>query len=665
MNKPSHLMKYFVLLASASILASCSGGATPAAPATQPPAEKPAATAASTEATKAPDAKPAGKYQEAPMWADMVKSGKLPPVDQRLPSEPFVVGPGVLQSEKNVPDWKPGKYGGTLHTAHAVANWSPDVFVMLNEPVLKAPDLSVQGVKGNVVQDFKVSSDNKEFTFTMRKGLKWSDGEPVTTEDVRFTWEDIYGNDKLYSTGLPSRFKVGYSVDGTPGKLQIVDDFTFKVTFDAAYGGFVRNLTIEGWNGYTELINPSHYLKKYHIKYTSLDKMKDDLTAAKLTNEWWNLFNLKRCQNWDMTNPKCVDYPALNPWIGTKADQGLLKFKRNPYFYMVDTEGKQLPYIDEIISVQAADVEMVNVKVVSGDVDYLRESTALIKVPMYKEAEDKAKINTILLDMHVDSSGLYLNQIFSDTNWQKASSDIRFRQALSHAINRKELIDTLYYGYASMPDVSVGPQNYNYDVAAASKLLDDMGLKKGSDGMRTYADGKPVLMLIEHAAWAPDIGPAAELAAQYLNAVGIKTSVKKLEGNAFNQKGDANEIQASIGWSHDQGWDNGYTSVPGWGTNLWWDTWINSKGKQGVEPPAWVKQGVELNKKRWESVSGSDEYNKLKEEGYKWSRDNLPFINFVEQVKYPMIAKKNLRNMASAGFAIGNNFQGVQLWFDQ
>jgi peptide/nickel transport system substrate-binding protein len=598
--------------------------------------------------------------------ADQVKAGKLPPVDQRLPTEPFVVGPGVLQSKDNVPDWKPGKYGGTLHSSHAVANWSPDFFVMMNEPLLKAPDLSVQGVKGNIVQDFKVENNNQDFTFSMRKGLKWSDGQPVTSADVAFTWNDIYGNDKLYPNGLPSRFHVGFSSDGQPGKLQVIDDYTFKVSFPAPYGGFIRNLTIEGWNGYTELLNPSHYLKKYHIKYTTLDQMKDDLTANKLTNEWWNLFNLKRCQNWDMTNPKCVDYPALNPWIGTKAEQGVLKFERNPYFYMVDTEGKQLPYIDELITTQAADVEMVNVKVVSGDVDYLRESTALVKVPMYKEAESKANINVILLDMHVDSSGLFLNMTYSDTNWQKASQDLRFRQALSHAVNRKELIDTLYYGYASMPDVTVGPQNDNYDVAAANKLLDDMGLKKGADGFRSYADGSPVKLLIEHAAWAPDIGPAAELTAQYLNAIGIKTDVKKDESNAYNQKGAANEIQATVGWSHDQGWDNGTASgiFGAWSTSGAWNDWMTSKGKNGTEPPAWVKQAYELDTKRWESVSGSDDYNKLKEQAQAWSRDNLPFINYVEKVKYPMIAKKNLMNMATAGWAIGNNFQGVQMWFD-
>jgi peptide/nickel transport system substrate-binding protein len=367
-----------------------------------------------------------------------------------------------------------------------------------------------------------------------------------------------------------------------------------------------------------------------------------------------------------MTNPRCVDYPGLYPWLPVKAEQGLLKFKRNPYFYMVDTEGKQLPYIDEIISVQAADVEMVNVKVVSGDVDYLRESTALLKVPMYKEAEAKANINTILLDMHVDATGLNLSQTYSDTNWQKAVQDIRFRQALSHAINRKEIIDTLYYGYASMPALSVGEANMTYDKAAAEKLLDDVGLKKGADGFRTYVDGKPVLLLIEHQAAAPDQGPAAELTAQYLNAVGIKTTVKKSESNAFNQKGANNEIQASIGWSHDQNGDDRYTSsqIGAWGTNMPWRTWIDTAGKTGAEPPAWVKKAIEIDKARWQAVSGSDEYNKLMEQGRAWERDNLPYINFVEGVKYPMIAKKNLMNMATAGYAIGNNFQGVQLYFD-
>lgn len=598
------------------------------------------------------------------MWAEMVKAGTLPPVDERLPIEPFVVGPGVLQSLTNLPNWTPGKYGGTLHGSSAVANWNADFFVMLNQPILKAPDLTVQGVKGNIVQDFKVEDDNKSITFFMRKGLKWSTGEPVTTEDVRFTWEDIYGNDKLYPRGVPTRFRTGFAADGEPGNLQIIDDFTFKITFAAPYGGFIRALTIEGWNGYTELINPSSYLKQFHIKYKTLEELKPLLEENKLTEEWWNLFNLKRCQNWDMTNPKCVDYPALNPWIGAPSEQGVLKFKRNPYFHMIDTEGKQLPYIDELVSVQAGDVEMVNVKVVNGEVDYLLR-TAMVAVPMFKQAEDSANIAVNLLDTHVDSSGLALNQTYSDTNWQKVVQDVRFRQAVSKAMNRTEMIDVLYYGYASLPAVTVGEANMNYDKAGAEKLLDDMGLKKGADGFRTYADGKPIEILIEHQAPESDIGPAGEFAAQYLNDVGIKTTVKKLESNTFGTKMAANEIQAYVAWSHDQGWDSDWTQGDAARAGRMWELWRATNGDQGVEPPDWIKKAYEIDKARWGSVSGSDEYNALREQGHAWQRDNLPYINFVENVKYPTIQRKTLRNIASAGYAIANTFQAVQFWFDE
>jgi hypothetical protein len=72
-----------------------------------------------------------------------------------------------------------------------------------------------------------------------------------------------------------------------------------------------------------------------------------------------------------------------------------------------------------------------------------------------------------------------------------------------------------------------------------------------------------------------------------------------------------------------------------------------------------------LDAARWSAVSGSEEYNRLKEETYAWVRANLPRITIVEKVKYPMIANKDLRNVASAGYAIASNFAGEQLWFDR
>ena len=428
-----------LLVILALVLAACGGA--PAAP----PADAPAVDAPAAEAPAA--AAPSGEMaMEAPSLAEAVAAGTLPPLEDRLPKGPFVVGPGGLLSEANVPNWAPGQYGGTMNSAHSVADWSPDVFVMMNEPLLQAPDLSVQGIQGNVLESVEVSDDNTVFTFKMREGLKWSDGEPVTTEDVRFTWENIYGNDKLFPNGVPARFRTGYDPAGDPMTLDIIDDYNFTLTSSGPYGGFLRNITIEGWNGYTELINPAHVLKQWHPDFTPIEEMKADLEANNLTDEWWQLFSQqKRCQSWDVTRARCIGYPTLTPWVSVEPESpGIMVFERNPYYFKVDTEGKQLPYIDKVVSVQVEDVEMVNQRVLSGDVDFLRESTALIKVPLYKENEEKGGFRTVLTDMHVDSSMLYLNQTFNDETWRTISQDIRFRQALSHAINRQEIICLLY-----------------------------------------------------------------------------------------------------------------------------------------------------------------------------------------------------------------------------
>ena len=259
------------------------------------------------------------------------------------------------------------------------------------------------------------------------------------------------------------------------------------------------------------------------------------------------VFANKRCQNWDMSNPRCVDYPGLYPWIPkASGNPSLLAWERNPYYFKVDTKGQQLPYIDKITSQQVENVDMLNLKLLAGDIDFMRESTALVKIPLYKENEAKAGFKTILTDMHVDSSGLRLNQTFNDPDWQKVSGDVRFRQAVSLAINRKELIDNVYYGFASLPLELVGEANSKFDVAAANKLLDDMGLKKDANGMRLYPSGKPIKILLEHGAAAPDIAPVADLTAQYLKKIGLDVTVKQIDSTLWGTKWAANEIQSTV-----------------------------------------------------------------------------------------------------------------------
>ena len=494
------------------------------------PTEVPDAPTAETQPAGDEAAVTSGKYSEAPMLAAMVEAGELPPVDERLPAVPFVVGSGTLISEEDLPDWQPGKYGGTLQVGHSVANWNPDVFVMLDEALLQGQGIGMEGIQGNVVESFEVTNNNQDFTFKIRPGLKWSDGVPVTTEDVRFTWEDMYGNEKLYPNGLPNEFRVGFVATGEPGTLDIIDDFTFKISFPAPYGGFIRNMWIEGWKGYTLIINPAHFLKQYHADYTPVEEMKAGMEEMNLTDEWWQYFANKRCQNWDMSNPRCANYPGLYPWIIQESDNpNLLVWERNPYYFKVDTDGQQLPYIDKIVSQQTEDVEMLNLKALTGEIDFMRESTALVKIPLYKESEEQAGFRVVLTDMHVDSSGINMNETFDDADWQSVVRDIRFRQAVSLAVDRQELIDTVYYGYASLPLELVGEEFSQYDVAKANQLLDDMGLTaKNADGIRLYPSGEPINILLEHGAAAPDLIPVADLVAQYLGDIGLNVTVKQL-----------------------------------------------------------------------------------------------------------------------------------------
>lgn len=601
----------------------------------------------------------AAKYQEAPMLAALVRAGKLPPVEQRLPKEPFVVGPGTLITKEDLPKWASGRYGGTLRSVHAVADWAPDVFVMSNEPLLIAPGIGVQGVKGNVVQSFEASNDNRVFTFRLRQGLKWSDGQPVTTADIRFTYEDVLLNDKLTPI-FPARFRTGGSSDGQPMKLDILDDYTFRITFPQPYGGFLRQLAIEGWVGYSELLRPAHYLKQFHPKYTSIEKLRPLLKAQNLGEEWWTLFEQKQCLNWDLTEPRCAGYPSLYPWVIKDSSPGILVFERNPYYFKVDVNGKQLPYIDRIQSVQVQDVEMANLKVLTGEVDFLRESTALVKVPLYKENEKKANIAVRLLDMHVDSSVLFVNLTYNDPNWRKVVEDVRFREALSHAIDRQEIIDSIYYGFAAFPTTIPS----KYDKAQANRLLDAIGLnRRDRNGYRLGLDGKTFEILIESGAHAPDLMPVGELVVAHLKEVGIKATLKQIDPQLWSQRVDANEIQATLFWSHDQGWDGEYTGNQFVRVGPLWNKWNTTNGKEGTAPPDWVKEAYKIDSQRWAALSGSAEYDRLKKAGQDWHHKWVPQITIVEKVKYPMITSADLGNVPESGYAIAANFSGEQFYF--
>ena len=300
----------------------------------------------------------------------------------------------------------------------------------------------------------------------------------------------------------------------------------------------------------------------------------------------------------------------------------------------------------------------------TGDVDLLREDTALVKLPLYKENEAAAGFAVRLLDNHVDPTALFLNLTFDDPVWRAVTGDLRFRQALNMAINRQEIIDSVYFEQAAMP--ALVPAEYDLD--KANGLLDEMGMdQRDADGFRLAPDGSPFVLPIETASYAPDVPVVAELLVEHFKQIGINTTFKLVDSSLDGQRIDANEAQATVIWSVQPMWRNGtwtdYTPTGRWGRL--WETWYRSNGAEGEEPPAPVKRIFELHEGRIAAAPASEEDKALADELYQIHYDNIYVFNIAEQVRYALVTNAKLGNVPSGGQAIGANNSGEQFFYQE
>jgi peptide/nickel transport system substrate-binding protein len=327
----------------------------------------------------------------------------------------------------------------------------------------------------------------------------------------------------------------------------------------------------------------------------------------------------------------------------------------------VDTKGQQLPYIDKLYSQSVNDVETLTLKVLAGEVDYVRESTALVKLPLYKQNEDKAGFHVQLMDNHVDPTCLFLNLTYNDANWRKVVLDLRFRQAVNFAINRQEIIDNVYYTYAKLPTLV----DSTYSVDKANALLDAMGMnKKDADGYRLGPDGKTFSILLENGQHAPDITPAVELLVAQLKTVGIKVIAKTVDSTLWGTDTAANQAQAVVIWDVQPMWKNGTWTdyLPNTDWAPLWATWYSTNGKSGEEPPAEIKAIIKDDQGRIAAVPLSADDVALANDIYKNIHDNLWFFPLAEHVNYAMIVSNKLGNVPISGQAIGADYSGEQFF---
>ncbi|HOP56101.1 MAG TPA: ABC transporter substrate-binding protein [bacterium] len=588
------------------------------------------------------------KLNEASQLAELVKQGKLPSVEQRLPKEPLVV----------VPVEEVGKYGGVWRTAML---GSADTMHLAREvgyePLVRI-DGSFSKVIPGVAKSWTVSKDGKTFTFYLREGMKWSDGEAFTADDIMFWYNDILLNKEL--TPVISK---QLTSDGKPVKVEKINDYTVRFTFTQPQGLFLPWLST-GLKPFA----PKHYLKDFHPAYAPVDKLNDMAKKAGF-DYWYQLFAVK---NDPWMNP---DLPVIHAWkvvtplgVGTR-----VSFERNPFYWKMDIAGNQLPYIDRFTADIVDSLEVMIMKTVSGEIDcqHRHIGQSMQDYPFLMEQRSKGNYR-ILTQQHASAvvASVFLNLNHKDPIVKKIFNDIRFRQALSLAINRKEIIDLVYLGKPEPWQISPkkgtplyyekGSKAYTeYDPNRANQLLDRMGLKKGSDGWRLRPDGKQLTITIEIGRTALGWPDAAEMVKKYWENVGVKTVVKVEDRSIFTARYQGAEHDAVI-WAGEGSAGLEPLLNPWWYVPVsrgayyapLWGLWYETKGQSGEEPVPIVKRQMQLYDKLL-NTTNSEKQLELMREIIKLAADNLWHINICTYPDEHWIVKNNFRNVPDNSITSG------------
>ncbi len=537
------------------------------------------------------------EYKEAPALAAAVKEGKLPPVAQRVGDEPEIVKP--LESV--------GKYGGQLRFGLRGSSDHNHILRMVGAQGLVRWDPQYTKIIPNVAKSYEVDPSGKVFTFHLRKGMKWSDGKPFTADDVLFNVEDLVLNSQYAPT--PSRYTSG----GKPLQIEKVDEDTVRFTFAEPYGDFLAELASP--LGQHPVLYAKHYCSQFHPKY---NQKIDETVKANNASDWKNLFQQK-CGDIEIPsrwgNP---ERPTLDPWVVKEPYVGgatRVVMERNPYFWQVDPESKQLPYIDQLSANIAQDVESLILSAIGGRIDFgLRHLDAPANRPVLAENREKGGYE-MFAGASVGGTNMVinLNLTHKDKELRELFNKKDFRVALSHGMNRKGIIDTALLGegepwqqgpFETHPNFhkQIATQFLEYDVAKANALLDKIGLdKRAPDGTRLLPSGRPVKFKIDVIpTLQPEQVDMLQLIERDWAKIGIDMDVNATERTLFYERtSNGNDHDAAV-WGGQASWVPGEIPqqiVPVHHDSRWgipWSQWYNTGGKSGEEPPPSVKERMRL-----------------------------------------------------------------------
>ena len=498
-----------------------------------------------------------------------------------------------------------------------------------------------------------VVEEGRIFTLHLRRGHKWSDGAPFTTEDFRYWWEDVANNEQLVPAGPPALLLV----DGKAPDVTVVSETEIRFEWATPNPRFLPALA-QARPPF--IYRPSHFMKQFHEDYTDKDELAGMLRRTRSRN-WAQLHNkLDNMYNFD--NPAL---PTLQPWINTTEPNGQRYIlARNPYYHRVDTQGVQLPYIDEVEAEIAAS-GLVASKVTLGESDLQIRTLTFSDAPVLKKGEKTGNYTTYLWTNGAASEiALYPNLNYEDPGFQELFRTADFRRALSLAVDRRAINKSLFYGLAKERAVAPLEQSpfftearakawAEYDIDRANAMLDALGLdKKDGDGTRLLPDGRRLELVVETAGERTEESDALELVAESWRLVGARLIFRPLDRDILRNSAYQGASMMPVWY----GWNNGIPTAssppddlaPVDQANFSWPMWGQYwQTKEGAGEPPQIEPAKRLLDlyHQWQASPDEENQAAVWNEMLDIHADQIFAIGLVSAAPQPIIVSNRLRNV--------------------
>ena len=572
------------------------------------------------------------KFSESPYFL----GHGLPPVQQRLPQDPLVSTPIAL----------PGVYGGTAR----ISNIDNRTFYNVEPLITISADH--KSLLPNLAQGWHYSRDGLRLAIALRAGTRWSDGVPLSSDDFVFMLNDLMLNPD-YMPVTP-RLLQGISIHK-------IDALNFEFHFERPnplFGNIIAQFP-------EYFVAPKHHYKNFHPRYRPQQEITALMSELGFLN--WTTFILTNLQ---LRADTSVDAPTLRAFVLKRMTPTVVRYARNPYYFKIDPEGRQLPYIDEIHAELISDTEVEVAKAATGQFDFAGYSMPTDDIPLLKLGERTGIIQVkIWHRLHGSDLVLQPNYNQADPALKALYWDRRFRIALSVALDRDEMNQIIYFGRGQPRQVTVIPTSDYFEAEfanaytthnplLANSLLDEIGLQDiDGDGLREYPDGSQLTITAEYIDFETPKQISMELVASYWRAVGIDLRLKLVDRGLQWQRAPTGEMQMTV-WHADRTTDILFPMQPdwwvpntiGWSMSMWneWTRWYLTDGRLGTEPPAQIAQ-LHQWAETLRTTLDREERIRVGKSILRSSAENLWSIGTIGLAPHPVVVSNRLKGVPDNG----------------